>query len=195
MNPLIAGREEIKHDPAFQRLKRHVIEATGLAFYADKDDELAAHVSHRIDSLQVPDYDAYLQRLLDERPGDAELGLLANLLTIGETFFFRHQELFDALAARVIPELIERNWREHRLRIWSAGCAIGAEPYSLAIVLRRNFAAQLADWEIEIGRLCPKRNGARSASGRCVAHLTASATIASWPQVRIGRFAMSTART
>jgi chemotaxis protein methyltransferase CheR len=88
--------------------------------------------------------------LLDGRTGETELDALAATLTIGETFFFRHQELFDALRERVLPELIERNRPHQRLRIWSAGCAIGAEPYSLAILLRKHFGPQIAGWDVSI---------------------------------------------
>ena len=100
--------------------------------------------------LEIVDCCAYLDRLMDVQYGAAELDALATSLTIGETFFFRHAELFDALCARVLPELIERNRPCRRLRIWSAGCAIGAEPYSLAILLRQHFGPQLADWNVDI---------------------------------------------
>ncbi len=56
-------------------------------------------------------------------------------LTIGETHFFRNQPQFAALAQDILPEIIERRRPQRRLRIWSAACATGEEPYSLAILL------------------------------------------------------------
>src|SRR2546430_14176592 len=58
-------------------------------------------------------------------------------LTIGETYFFRHRPQFEALERAIVPDLIARRAGERRLRVWSAGCATGEEPYSLAIMLDR----------------------------------------------------------
>ena len=58
-------------------------------------------------------------------------------LTIGETYFFRHRAQFEILERHILPDLIARRADERRLRVWSAGCATGEEPYSLAILLDR----------------------------------------------------------
>jgi chemotaxis protein methyltransferase CheR len=79
-------------------------------------------------------------RSLTELYGDAVAGgaaweaILAQL-TIGETYFFRNQAQFDALRQHILPELLARRAMTRTLRLWSAGCATGEEPYSLAIVL------------------------------------------------------------
>lgn len=137
-------------DAAYHRLKSHVIEATGLAYYVDKDDLLAAHFQRRRAFLGISDDRAYLELLHDRFAGQAEMDELTALLTIGETYFFRHEELFDALRSRVVPELIERNHKVRRLRVWSAGCANGAEPYSLSVLLRHDFGVRLSDWNVRI---------------------------------------------
>ena len=74
--------------------------------------------------------------LRDGPKGETELDALIEDLTIGETFFFRHVEVFDALRDRVFPDVIARNRESRRLRVWSAGCSTGAEPYSVAILLK-----------------------------------------------------------
>jgi chemotaxis protein methyltransferase CheR len=56
-------------------------------------------------------------------------------LTIGETYFFRNMPQFDALRQHIIPELLRRREATRGLRIWSAGCATGEEPYSVAITV------------------------------------------------------------
>lgn len=137
-------------DSGYPELKRHVIVATGLAYYQDKDEELLARVAQRMVALRLDTCTQYLDKLLDHSAGVSELDALTAHLTIGETFFFRHRELFDALRERVIPELLERNQGRRQLRVWSAGCAIGAEPYSLAILLKQDFAQQLTGWEVSI---------------------------------------------
>ena len=64
-------------------------------------------------------------------------------LTVGETYFMRDSAQFAALRQDILPELIRRRQKERRLRIWSAGCASGEEPYSLAMVL----SELIPDWE------------------------------------------------
>ncbi|HEX3727648.1 MAG TPA: CheR family methyltransferase [Pirellulales bacterium] len=141
---------DIDNDPGYGPLKQHIIDATGLAYYLDKDAELAVHIGRRLAALSINSCHAYRNQLIDSEAGAVELDALTANLTIGETFFFRHHECFDALRDRVLPELIERNRSCRRLRIWSAGCAIGAEPYSLAILLRHHFALPLANWDVSI---------------------------------------------
>jgi chemotaxis protein methyltransferase CheR len=137
-------------DPGFVRLKDHVIALTGLAYYADKDEDLAARVSRRLAILRIAGCDAYLNLLRDPQRGEVEVDKLIAELTIGETFFFRHREMFDALRDVVLPEVIQRNRASRRLRIWSAGCSIGAEPYTLAILLKQQLAHVLDGWDVSI---------------------------------------------
>jgi len=75
---------------------------------------------------------------------------LAHHLTVGETYFFRDRSLFQALEEQVLPPLIQnRRAAGRRLRIWSAACCTGEEPYSLAILLSR-LVPDLADWAVTI---------------------------------------------
>lgn len=136
-------------DPDYQRLKSHLIESTGLAYYRERDEELARHIAPRLEAFGVDGCGAYLDVLRDRQKGESELDALLAQLTIGETYFFRHSEQFDALRQIVIPNILERNETSRRLHIWSAGCATGAEPYSLAVLLRE-FDAQTANWNVNI---------------------------------------------
>ncbi|HTU24642.1 MAG TPA: protein-glutamate O-methyltransferase CheR, partial [Pirellulales bacterium] len=137
-------------DPYYARLKDHVIAATGLAYYNDRDDDLSAHFERRLTELALADCGAYYTLLLSGAEGVVELDRLIEELTIGETFFFRHRELFDALRDQVLPAAIRRNRASRRLRIWSAGCSFGAEPYSLSILLKRDLAHLVHGWDISI---------------------------------------------
>lgn len=139
----------LSSDPYFARLKQHVIGVTGLAYYAHKDEELTTHLTRRLEASGTADCGEYLT-LLHGDGGETELDVLITDLTIGETSFFRHSEQFDALRQVVLPDLIDRNRSQRRLRIWSAGCATGAEPYSLAILLKRELGKLLADWDVTI---------------------------------------------
>lgn len=93
-------------------------------------------------------YLAWLASLLQEDP---EWAHLAGHLTVGETYFFRDRACFEALEHEVLPALIAARRSEGplRLRLWSAGCATGEEPYSLAILLDR-LLPDLADWSVTL---------------------------------------------
>ena len=79
-----------------------------------------------------------------------QLEILASNLTIGETYFYRENKAFEALEEHILPELLRSSrGKERRLRIWSAGCCTGEEPYSLAISLSK-VIADLKDWNITI---------------------------------------------
>jgi chemotaxis protein methyltransferase CheR len=68
------------------------------------------------------------------------IDILASLLTIGETFFFRDMKAFEAIESTIIPQLMESKAEPNKtLKIWSAGCSSGEEPYSIAILLKRKF--------------------------------------------------------
>jgi chemotaxis protein methyltransferase CheR len=142
--------DQLVADPVYAQLKGYVIESTGLAYYSDKDADFARRLRRRLANFGAPDCAAYLDVLRDPARGPLELEALIAEITIGETHFFRHQDHFDALVAEVFPEIIARRSSVRRLSIWCAGCADGAEPYSLSILLRRHLAQQLANWETSI---------------------------------------------
>jgi chemotaxis protein methyltransferase CheR len=72
---------------------------------------------------------------------------VAEAMTVHETSFFRHQELFCRLEREILPALIGRRAREKRLRLWSAACAAGQEAFSLAMMLG---SLSLEDWSIDL---------------------------------------------
>lgn len=95
----------------------------------------------------VPDY---IDRLLSQPLNKQQIEILARHLTIGETYFFREPQVFEALQHHVLPALIEaRQQSTRQLRVWSAGCSTGEEAYSLAILLHR-MIPDIAEWNITV---------------------------------------------
>lgn len=135
---------------AFAILKRQVIERTGHFYYQDKEPLLWERLARRLRATGTPDAEAYLKRLSDPAIGEAEWQALEAEITIGETFFFRYAEQFAALRDTILPAIIQARRGDRRIRIWSAGCGTGAEPYSIAIVLRRLLGEEIAEWRISI---------------------------------------------
>ena len=142
--------DELLGDPLFSRLKEYVIESTGLSYYSDKDADLARRVRRRLSDFGLQNCAPYLEILRDPGRGPSEMDALIEEITIGETYFFRHREHFNALRDLVLPDLVARNATSRRLRVWCAGCADGAEPYSLSILLRRELPQLLVGWEVSI---------------------------------------------
>lgn len=137
-------------DPAFAAIKRRIVERTGHHYYEDKDDILFERVRRRVTEARAGGFEAYLHRLDDPVDGPAEWAALVSAVTIGETYFFRFAEQFAALQAVILPDVIARNRTRRRIRIWSAGCSTGAEPYSVAILVHEALGAALPDWTVTI---------------------------------------------
>ena len=137
-------------DPAFPALKARLIARTGHAYYSDKDDLLLDRLHRRLRATGTADLAAYGALLSDLTRGEEEWGRLEAEITIGETFFFRYSEQFTALRTTILPGLVAARRQEKVLRIWSAGCSTGAEPYSLAILVREILGDALPDWRVSI---------------------------------------------
>ena len=167
MTPRSTSGEGLLADPLYPRLKERLIESTGLTYYSDKDVDLAQRVRRRLSSIGAADCSSYLDLLGDPVRGPSELDSLIEEVTIGENYFFRHPEHFEALRDLVFPDLIARNQATRRLRIWCAGCADGPEPYSLSILLKRDLGLRLAGWDVTIlGTDINRRGLARAREGK-----------------------------
>lgn len=134
---------------AFQRLLNALIARTGHAYYVDKERLLHDRLRERFLALGLSTLDSYLD-LLAGPSGEQEWRALEDLTTIGETYFFRYADHFERLRNDILPGLLQRKRDERALRIWSIGCANGAEAYSVAIVLHDLLDADLKDWRIAI---------------------------------------------
>ncbi|UCE83536.1 MAG: tetratricopeptide repeat protein [Deltaproteobacteria bacterium] len=112
-----------------------IAERAGLYFDPAKQDLLTSNLLKRMEDCGLSTFTDYFQ-LLCSPAGTKEFDHLLNLITIPETYFFRDQAQFMALKRFVIPELLKR--KSHPalpLRIWSAGCSTGEEPYTIAMIL------------------------------------------------------------
>jgi chemotaxis protein methyltransferase CheR len=81
---------------------------------------------------------------------DDEFQEMFNRITINETSFFRNEPQLEVFEKQILPELLERRAGVKRIRVWSAACSSGEEPYTLAMMLHRTLGVRLSDWRIEI---------------------------------------------
>ena len=130
---------------------------TGLAIRSDRIPFLQEKFAQRMGVCNIDTPERYVQLVRCSPEGKGELRNLVDLLTVGETYFFRNANHFKALVDNVLPELIDKKIRKisgngserPSLRIWCAGCSTGEEPYSLAMLLRENLP-NFPDWEVLI---------------------------------------------
>ncbi|HZA52374.1 MAG TPA: CheR family methyltransferase [Myxococcaceae bacterium] len=120
---------------ALDQLSALLLEKAGLKIAADGYHGLRLALRERMPALGISDADEYVRRLR-EGQGEQELRALLPLVTVTHTEFFRDPRQFRALERRLLPDLLSRARRHgQKVSIWSAGCATGEEPYSLAMLL------------------------------------------------------------
>jgi chemotaxis protein methyltransferase CheR len=132
------------HD--LERFRVLVTQRLGLQFEDAKLGFLGEVLQRRLERLRRAS-DDYLLHLAQD-PWSAELGLLAEELTVTETYFFRNNEQLRALAEVALPERMQARGAARTLRLLSAGCASGEEAYSIAIIVREAIAEP--GWDVVI---------------------------------------------
>jgi chemotaxis protein methyltransferase CheR len=144
------GRQAIT-DEDFHAFRDLIHRETGIALNDGKREMLCARLAKRLRHLGCQDYGEYYRYLVDGDPEGREKIEMINCVTTNKTDFFREPHHFDFLRNVVIPEVEARSRTggARRLRIWSAACSTGEEPYSIAMTLRDRIPAQL-DWDIRI---------------------------------------------
>ena len=122
----------------------------GIHFPRERWKDMERGISAAARELGFKDIQSCIRGLLTSTMSRTQLEILASHLTIGETYFFREPKSFEAIEQHVISNLIHnRSGKDQHLRIWSAGCATGEEPYSLAILLYQ-LIPNISDWNISI---------------------------------------------
>lgn len=121
-------------DEAFEAVRRLLLERRHFDIGMYKDRCLKRRIASRVRALGLHDSQAYLGRLQQD---GAEVDALMTALTIHVSQFFRNPSMFAALERSVLPAVLEQAKAQGRtaLRLWSAGCSSGEEPYSLALVV------------------------------------------------------------
>jgi len=118
---------------------------SGILANDDKFDMFYSRLARRIRALGLKNFKEYCHYL--EQNPESEFTEFINSVTTNLTSFFRENHHFEYLADTVIPELLAKNKGSRQIKIWSAGCSTGEEPYSIAMTLKENIPS---DWQIKI---------------------------------------------
>ncbi|MEE8392650.1 MAG: CheR family methyltransferase [Anaerolineae bacterium] len=133
----------------YLRFSKLVYERYGLHFPDNRRADLERGVRQAFAASTCTDLNEYYRLLQDSDSNVMHFERLVNAITISETHFFRDAGQVDALYSHVLPQLIRRRRALRTLRIWSAGCASGEEPYSIAMLLRE-LLPDVDEWSITI---------------------------------------------
>ncbi|HFQ91387.1 MAG TPA: chemotaxis protein CheR [Chromatiales bacterium] len=134
-------------DRDFVRIRDLVKQHAGITLTEAKKDMVYSRLSRRLRHLGITSFSEYCRLVEDEASG--ELVNFTNSITTNLTAFFREQHHFDYLANTLLPRLRKEKAGSRRLRIWSAGCSTGEEPYSLAMTVLENLPAH-EHWDVKI---------------------------------------------
>ena len=132
----------------FDFLRKVSNSRTGIVVSDDKFDMFYSRLSRRVRLLGLKDFSEYCD-LISNETEEREVLELVNALTTNLTAFFRENHHFEYLTRTLVPEFLQRNRGSRRLRIWSAGCSTGEEPYSLSIALRESLP-ETGGWDVRI---------------------------------------------
>jgi chemotaxis protein methyltransferase CheR len=139
-------------DPVYRQIRDLVYKVSGIYKAEEKLYLLADGCGRRMKEMGARTPRDYWDHLTAPAGRDGELRLLMNEITIGETCLFRSQPQLDALRKVILPEIVAEKTKliTRKLRIWSAGCSTGEEPYTLAMNMLEESERLLKGWTVEI---------------------------------------------
>ncbi|MBS1954076.1 MAG: hypothetical protein JST89_07820 [Cyanobacteria bacterium SZAS-4] len=136
-------------DESLLRLSNHLAQHMGINFSAERFTDLKTKMTALADAFEFEDVEEFAAWLLSDKLSREQIELLADFLTVGETYFFRDPKSFLVLENEIFPQLIDARQNTRFMRIWSAACCTGEEPYSIAMLLRK-MIPDVDSWQINI---------------------------------------------
>lgn len=135
-------------EDVFRLIRDLVKDYCGLYFDDGSRYLIERRLSRRVRSHHLDNFREYFRFMLYNRNSEEELTAIIDILTVNETYFFREQNQLKAFSGEILDELKEKNRHRKKLKIWSAGCSTGEEPYTIAMLIKER--GDFEDWDIEI---------------------------------------------
>jgi len=135
----------------FQKFQKLIYAETGIWLSSSKTALLCGRLFRRLRELDIPSLEIYYDRV-SHPDQQEERARMIDAITTNETRFFREPRQFDFMVQQVLPRWhaeAEQRLRPRRIRIWSAGCSSGEEPYSLAMLLAKHLPAE-EGWDVRL---------------------------------------------
>ena len=137
-------------EDVFRLLRDFIYDYCGIFFDGDSKFLLEKRLSGRVEKLQMRDFKEYYYFLRYNKGNAEELNSIIDILTTNETYFFRESQQLKVFSEDILPEIRDNKRKKgaKTLRIWSAGCSTGEEPYTIAMLIIES--EKFLDWDVEI---------------------------------------------
>ncbi|MBI9112950.1 protein-glutamate O-methyltransferase CheR [Maridesulfovibrio ferrireducens] len=149
----ISLRKELKiSDLEFTQLRDFIYDQAGIFIAVNRKYLLENRLANRLKELNLKTFGEYYYFLQYDSGRKLELNKLFEAITTNETSFYRNPPQLKVFQTKVLPAVLDnlRKLNRKRLRIWSAGCSTGEEPYTLAMIISEVLGAELKSWNIKI---------------------------------------------
>lgn len=135
-------------DDVFRLVRDAIREYCGIYFDESSKYLFEKRLSKRVTVNHLHDFREYYRLLLYDKRREDEFSFIVDVLTVNETYFFRELNQLKALVDEILPEIKEAKKSAKKIRIWSAGCSTGEEPYTIAMMILE--MEQPGSWDVEI---------------------------------------------
>ncbi|WP_432737551.1 CheR family methyltransferase [Maridesulfovibrio sp. FT414] len=149
----ISLRKELKiSELEFTQLRDFIYDQAGIFIAGNRKYLLENRLSNRLKELNLKSFGEYYYYLQYDSGKKAEMNKLFEVITTNETSFYRNPPQLKVFQTKVLPDVLNelRKKGRKRLRIWSAGCSTGEEPYTLAMIIHEVLGTELATWDVKI---------------------------------------------
>jgi chemotaxis protein methyltransferase CheR len=145
-------RELHASDEEFRQIRDHIYELCGIHIADNRKYLIENRLAARLKDLNLKTFGEYYYYLRYDKNRREELNKLYEVITTNETSFYRNPPQLKVFQEVVLKDMLDtlRAKRSRRLRIWSAGCSSGEEPYTLGIILHEVLKTEIASWDIKI---------------------------------------------
>jgi chemotaxis protein methyltransferase CheR len=135
-------------DQTFRQLSDFIYCNSGLRYDETSKYVIQRRLASRVRDLRLESFEKYYYYLMYHPNREQELEAIFDLITINETYFFREDRQLRAFREEIIPEAMAYRNGARALRIWSAGCSTGEEPYTIAMLCKH--MPDLEGWDVDI---------------------------------------------
>jgi chemotaxis protein methyltransferase CheR len=145
-------RELTLSEEEFLQLRDFIYSQSGIFVADNRKYLLENRLANRVKELNLNTFGEYLAFLRYDPGRKGEMCRLFESVTTNETSFYRNPPQLDIFQKKILPEFLsrQRGRKERRLRIWSAGCSTGEEPYTLAMIVHEALGSELSLWDVKI---------------------------------------------
>jgi chemotaxis protein methyltransferase CheR len=145
------GKELKITDQEFQNLRDFIYSQCGIYIADNRKYLLENRLGNRLKKLNLRNFDEYYNFLRFDAGKGGEMKKLFEVITTNETSFYRNPPQLQVFQEKVLTEVLDScRAKGKRLRIWSAGCSTGEEPYTISMIIHELLQADIASWDIKI---------------------------------------------